>query len=265
MRSLLYPSMINWGIWSVKQNLALQVDANCLPPSICGNESSRPLQSCQSFKSERFIPESVIRRCNRATFPVPSSRPPLFSWGSYMKSLRGANRDATLVAGVTWARLARLTAVCGRQMRRSLAEITARHDLNDAEFLLLWACRELAENEVSQNGLAASIGLSSSQLSGLVEGLRQRGLADVKRSRLDRRRQHWCLTAAGDGVLDEILASLGMFESALNAELPAPEQADALSLLHRLATAAERVALQDCATITNSAVGECDALQGALS
>lgn len=147
-------------------------------------------------------------------------------------------RDWGPSTGDRWARLARLVAVCGRQMRRSLSDQAARHDLNDAEFLLLWSCRESAENDLSQNGLAASIGLSSSQLSGLVERLRQRGLTAVVRSRLDRRRQHWCLTAEGERVLDAILSSLGSFEESLAARLSESEQSTTQHLLTQLSAAA---------------------------
>lgn len=173
--------------------------------------------------------------------------------------------DSALAAGSRWARLARLASVCGRQMRRSLGEQAARHDLNDAEFLLLWACRESAENDLAQNGLAASIGLSSSQLSGLVERLRQRGLADVKRSRLDRRRQHWCLTADGKRVVDDILVSLAPLEESLDAELAAPTKSDALQLLHQLAGAVERATQHEELGQQPSRDCRREALQGAAS
>lgn len=240
MRILPYRSMINWGNWSVKQIFSPGFDANSRHSSVCGKRSRNPYNRVNRSSLNDLFPNLLVGESIRRLFRRSDARPTLLCGARYMQFPGGDYPAPTLPTGARWARIARLMAVCGRQMRRTLADEAGVHNLNDAEFLLLWACRESGESDLSQNGLAASIGLSSSQLSGLVEGLRQRGLADVKRSRLDRRRQHWCLTQAGNRVLDEILTALGQFEVLLDAEFSPADQIGTLRLLERLARVSER-------------------------
>jgi DNA-binding MarR family transcriptional regulator len=74
-----------------------------------------------------------------------------------------------------WLAVFERFSACARQVRRAMAECTERHGLSDVELSLLSQCRQ-AENGLSQSELAAATCVSTAQISGIVEQLRERGL-----------------------------------------------------------------------------------------
>jgi DNA-binding MarR family transcriptional regulator len=129
----------------------------------------------------------------------------------------------------------------GRQLRRWLTERLVRFDLTDSEFQVLWLC---AQSRPSggwvQGDLAQAAGISPAQTSSLVERLRKRGLMDMKRSTIDRRRQVWHLLAQGEDLLFRIRTGLESVAHRLDALVAPEEQEAAARLFDRLVDAAER-------------------------
>lgn len=92
--------------------------------------------------------------------------------------------------------------VTGRVLQKQLGIHARAAGVRDAEFLLLWACyRASGQN---QRELADRLGMSTAQLSGLVEGLRSRGLLACRRAEMDRRRQEWTLTDSGGALVVQV-------------------------------------------------------------
>jgi DNA-binding MarR family transcriptional regulator len=88
-----------------------------------------------------------------------------------------------------------------RAWRARLAEQVAAWGLTDQEFLVLWLCDDRSGAAQGQGELAATLGASAAQMSGLVERLRQRDLLQVERVGNDRRRQAWRLSPTGKEIL----------------------------------------------------------------
>lgn len=129
-----------------------------------------------------------------------------------------------------WTSLAHLASLCGRQLRQALAEQVAECGVSDVEFFLLWNCQRANAPGTSQVELAALVGVSPAQLSGLADRLRQRGLLDAQRDPLDRRRQYLHLTDAGSSFLQTTLSRLAPLNQQLDARLT-PNQQQALEQL----------------------------------
>lgn len=128
-------------------------------------------------------------------------------------------------------------------MRRWLADRLLRFDLSDSEFQVLWQCSQsLPSGGWVQGDLAHAAGISPAQTSSIVERLRKRGLIDMKRSTIDRRRQVWRLLAQGEDLLGRIRAGLESVAHRLDAFVSPEEQEAAARLFDRLADAAERSA-----------------------
>ncbi|HZN35845.1 MAG TPA: MarR family winged helix-turn-helix transcriptional regulator [Pirellulaceae bacterium] len=126
-----------------------------------------------------------------------------------------------------------------RQLRRRLADVAASCELSDGELLVIWLCHGAGNVQVD---LAAAIGVSPAQMSGLVERLGQRGLVAMNRSVRDRRRQVWRTSAAGEALLGQVAAPLANLTAALGRQVDSAEQALAQSLCQRLASAAAQQA-----------------------
>jgi len=71
-------------------------------------------------------------------------------------------------------------------------------------------------------------------MSSLVEGLRKRGLMEMKRSPVDRRRQVWRLLAQGEDLLSQIRSSLGGIAQQIDDLVPLEEQETAQQVFARL-------------------------------
>ena len=127
----------------------------------------------------------------------------------------------------------------GRALRRLLAEQAGAVGLSDAEVLVVWLC---APRGMVQGDLATAIGVSPALMSGTVERLRQRGLIEMHRVPVDRRRQVWRTTELGQHLLTALRPLLVELAAAVESKLPAVELALARDLCERLAAAAQQVA-----------------------
>lgn len=99
-------------------------------------------------------------------------------------------------------------AVFSRDLRRLLAKHLKSTKLNDTQFLLLFACRETANQGISQIDLAALVGVSPAQMSSLVEQLQSQQLLETWRCPTDRRKQRLRLTAGGHELLSSALTQI---------------------------------------------------------
>lgn len=127
--------------------------------------------------------------------------------------IRAARRNASScapssVAGGAAVEVVYEIACCHRLLRAWLTERLGNRGVSDCEFWVLWLCGRAAASGFVQHELAAAVGVSAAQMSGLVERLRQHGLLAGCRGDRDRRRQYWRLTAAGEARLREIQAEI---------------------------------------------------------
>ncbi len=122
-----------------------------------------------------------------------------------------------------------------------MAERIAHRELNDTQFLLLWCCHRASNGGISQTDLAACVGVSAAQVSGLVDQLRRRQLLSAERCGDDRRRQLWKLTEAGDQLLQAALGDLDELAKRLDEQFSRRDHATIEQLLSRLTTATQDV------------------------
>ena len=123
-----------------------------------------------------------------------------------------------------------------RRLRGLLDEHVRPFHLLGVECLVLWLCDTRAHHAGwAQQDLASAIGVSPAQMSSLVEGLRKRGLMEMKRSPVDRRRQVWQLLSQGEDLLNQIRANLGSVAEQMHDLAPMAEQQAALEVFSRLA------------------------------
>lgn len=144
-------------------------------------------------------------------------------------------------------RLVERASGAGRSLRRLLAEHAAAAGLSDAELLVVWLAGDRGGPGMVQGDLATAIGVSPALMSGLVERLRQRGLVEVQRSAVDRRRQVWRTTEQGRQLLAALRPQLAHAAAQIDRQLPVGDQVALLALCEQLtaATAALPVALAD--------------------
>jgi len=153
--------------------------------------------------------------------------------------------DGNLRAGAAadWLRLVQAMALCGRQLRRALAELAAPSGLSDTECLILWACCEAPPEGQGQHELVTLLGVSPAQLSNLVEQLSSQGWIVGRRPAHDRRRQYWRLSDEGQRLVAELLA--GVNQWLLTSTQPL-SSADQRALQDRLATLGAAVTITPC-------------------
>jgi DNA-binding MarR family transcriptional regulator len=121
----------------------------------------------------------------------------------------------------------------GTHRHRAFAERLARLDLHPRHFGML---SQLAVNEGrSQQALSAALGIHRSAVVALVDDLEERGLAERRRDPGDRRAYALYLTPAGRELLVELERIADQDEDELLAGLDAPERAQLISLLQRVA------------------------------
>jgi len=112
-----------------------------------------------------------------------------------------------------------------RHLRNLLDEQVQPLGLDGAECLVLWLCATRAHHAGwAQQDLANAIGVSPALMSSLVEGLRKRGLMEMKRSPVDRRRQVWQLLTQGEDLLEQIRHNLGSIAQQIDRLVPVPDQ-----------------------------------------
>ena len=136
-------------------------------------------------------------------------------------------------------RLVYWTSRAGRDLRRCLSDAASVAGLSDSELLTVWLCLDDEGRGMVQGELAAALGVSPAQMSGIVERLRQRGLIEMQRQALDRRRQLWRGTASAKVTFAQMIRPLAAIAAGLAASLPAADQQAVQSLCRRLAQAAE--------------------------
>jgi DNA-binding MarR family transcriptional regulator len=129
--------------------------------------------------------------------------------------------------------------IAGRALRRLKADSAEAVGLSDGDLLIVWLC---AERGVVQGELATAIGVSPALMSGTVERLRQRELIEMQRSTVDRRRQVWRATTAGQQLLEALRPSLVALAEQLGGKISAAERTSARELCDRLTAAAQAIA-----------------------
>jgi len=134
-------------------------------------------------------------------------------------------------------RLVHWTSAASRHLRRRLAEVAEAFDLSDTELLVVWLCSGGGRVQVD---LAGAIGISPAQMSGMVERLRSRGLVAMHRLAMDRRRQVWRTTGAGQTLLSHAGGQLNEFAAGVSGGLSDDEQHTAQALCERLAEAVSK-------------------------
>lgn len=123
-----------------------------------------------------------------------------------------------------------------RHLRDLLDQQAQPLGLDGSQCLVLWLCATRAHHAGwAQQDLANAIGVSPALMSSLVEGLRKRGLMEMKRSPIDRRRQVWQLLSQGEELLHEIRASLGSVAKQIDGLVPIQDQEAAQQVLSRIA------------------------------
>ena len=137
----------------------------------------------------------------------------------------------------TWLSLVLKLSQCSRQMRRALGERAAGHGLSDSDSLALWACQQAGNAGQPQHDLATQMGVSPAQLSGLLDGLGERGLLIGRRPSHDRRRQYWRITPVGAELLARLLADLSAWCRPLADSFPNEARRQLEEQLSRLTTA----------------------------
>jgi DNA-binding MarR family transcriptional regulator len=70
---------------------------------------------------------------------------------------------------------------------------------------MLWACARAPAGSRRQNELAEELAVSPAHVSGVVEGLRRRGLLECSMVEGDRRLRCWRLTPAGAAVWQTLI------------------------------------------------------------
>ncbi|MBC7856692.1 MAG: winged helix-turn-helix transcriptional regulator [Pirellulaceae bacterium] len=122
-----------------------------------------------------------------------------------------------------------------RRLRCLLDEQVQPLGLVGAECLVLWLCATRAHHAGwAQQDLATAVGVSPALMSSMVEGLRKRGLMEMKRSAVDRRRQVWRLLAQGEDLLHQVRGSLSSIARQLDDLVSVPEQQATQEVFARL-------------------------------
>jgi DNA-binding MarR family transcriptional regulator len=134
-------------------------------------------------------------------------------------------------------RLVERASSAGRALRRLLADQAAAVQLSDAELLVVWLCGAASNHGMIQGDLALAIGVSPALMSGLVQRLLERGLIEMQRSTVDRRRQVWRTTDSGRSLLGELRPLLARLAEHLDRHVPPGDQQTALELCERLSAA----------------------------
>jgi DNA-binding MarR family transcriptional regulator len=128
---------------------------------------------------------------------------------------------------------------CQRRLRAQLDEGLRAGALGYTELLVLWLCGREPESGRLQKDLAIEAGVSAAQMSGVVEGLRQRGLLVGVRGLQDRRQQYWHLSAEGRRLLDEMRRLVSVSFQPLRERFPVEEERRLRGLLQQVRTASD--------------------------
>ena len=104
-------------------------------------------------------------------------------------------------------------AIAGKLATRQLARWVDGFAIGETDFRLLWDlfaadAQATAMPMFDQAALAERLAISAAQVSGMVERLRARNLVSRPSIDGDRRRQFWQLTASGQTLVREIIATV---------------------------------------------------------
>jgi DNA-binding MarR family transcriptional regulator len=135
--------------------------------------------------------------------------------------------------------LAHELALCQRQLWSLLMECLRPWELGPTEFVVLWLCERAAVHGVPQKDLVTASGVSSAQMSGVVEQLRRRGLLAAERGPQDRRQQLWHLADEGRRMVAELRTALAPAAEHLCERMSPLDTERLRELLQRLRAAAE--------------------------
>ena len=135
--------------------------------------------------------------------------------------------------------LAQELALCQRQLWSLLMECLRPWKLSYTEFVVLWICERATVRGVPQKDLVTATGVSSAQISGVVERLRRRGLLAAERGPQDRRQQLWHLADDGRRLVAQLRTALAPAAEQLCERMSPLDTERLRELLQRLRIAAE--------------------------
>ena len=111
-------------------------------------------------------------------------------------------------------------------------DVLRHHQLSWSAFVALFVLRIWGSQE--SRSLAAEAGVSGGTLSGVLDTLERKGLAERKAIPEDRRRVEVVLTAAGKKVVDELMPTLNSEEALVTGGLTDEEKASLARLLRKV-------------------------------
>jgi len=121
----------------------------------------------------------------------------------------------------------------GRQVRRDLSERYSLAGLSESKAAILEALAT-RDHQPTQTDLAGDVGLSESNLCGLIERMKNEGLVERDRSPLDRRKSVLSLTPAGQACHQVICGIHADYEAAMQRHLSPEILAEISSVLDLL-------------------------------
>ena len=120
------------------------------------------------------------------------------------------------------------------QLRLRLDAPCESQGVSPSRFAVMSAVHECGEDGCSQTDLATKLGLSESNVSVLVEGMRKAGLLFRFRSKVDRRRSVLLLTEAGSEMVSALIKARDVVACSLIDSLGGDQLREIHSLLRRL-------------------------------
>ncbi len=130
-----------------------------------------------------------------------------------------------------WTEISRLLSLCQRRLSRSMQE---GQQFSESELLVLCACQAHEASGVAQVELAEASGMSTGQISHLVERLRKEGMLQSRRAENDRRRRLWQLTEVGERRLHEAGRILSQQLAVMDRQVNESDKSALHSLLTRM-------------------------------
>ena len=142
---------------------------------------------------------------------------------------RMSGLDLDLLSLAAVSNVFRTATVLRNHMER---DVLRRHELSWSAFVVLFVLRIWGSQE--SRSLAAEAGVSGGTLSGVLDTLERKGLAERKAIPEDRRRVEVVLTAAGKKVVDELMPTLNSEEALVTGGLTDDEKASLARLLRKV-------------------------------
>ena len=105
-----------------------------------------------------------------------------------------------------------------RLMRERLSEVAKHEGISDADLLTLLSCVG-SDDGVHQRDLARRVGVSTAQMSGVVDRLKGLGFMEDRRASDDRRRVHWKVSQSGIELIERLSDCLELLERAVSGDV----------------------------------------------